>query len=87
MTTLEMERLGLRAGEAVRFRRPDRSRWQNGVVVAIERDGSVGIRDVDGASRSIPLDHVLVRTTGARRASRWEPLLTRAARTEQLLLF
>jgi hypothetical protein len=79
--------LGLRPGEAVRFIRPDRTRWQDGVVVRVERDGSLGVRDGSGASRAVPLDRVLVRASGARGAPRWEPLLDRASRTEQLALF
>lgn len=78
-----VERLGLQPGEAVRFRRTGRARWQSGVVVGVERDGSLGIRDTDGAFRAVTLDAVLVRVRGARR---WEPLLERAARTEQLSL-
>jgi hypothetical protein len=86
LSVLEVERLGLRPGEPVRFLRVDRSRWQDGVVVAVERDGSLGVRDRSGASRAVPLDRVLVRASGARGARRWEPLLERASRTEQLPL-
>ena len=81
---MTLEGLGLRAGEQVRFRRPDRSRWQTGVVRRLERDGSVGLVDADGASRAIPVDAVEVRCTGRRGGAAWEPLLARAARTEQL---
>ncbi|HEX4979251.1 MAG TPA: hypothetical protein VFV35_04225 [Acidimicrobiales bacterium] len=84
---LELERLGLRVREQIRFRRPDRSRWQDGVVVGVERDGSLAVRDADGAARSVPLGAVLVRARGARGGRRWEPLLARASRTEQLDLF
>jgi hypothetical protein len=87
VSTIEVERLGLRLGEAVRFRRVDRSRWQDGVVVGVERDGSLGVRDRSGASRAVPLGDVLVRRSGPRGARAWEPLLERAARTEQLPLF
>jgi len=78
--------VGLRAGEKVRFRRPDRARWQNGVVTRRERDGSIGITDENGAARAIPLQLVQVRCTGPRGAKGWEPLLDRATRTEQLSL-
>ena len=84
---LGVEALGLRVGEQVRFRRVDRSRWQDGVVVGVERDGSLGVRDTAGASRAIPLADVLVRSTGRRGARTWEPLLARASRAEQLPLF
>jgi hypothetical protein len=85
--SLELERLALRVGEKIRFLRVDRSRWQDGVVAGVERDGSLAVRDTKGASRSVPLEHVLVRAEGARGGRHWEPLLDRAARTEQLELF
>ena len=78
-----IQRFGLEPGEAVRFRRPDRSRWQDGVATGVERDGSLAIADRDGAHRAIPVELVLVRR--GRRA--WEPLVDRAARTVQLQLF
>ena len=76
--------LGLRAGEQVRFRRPDRTRWQIGSVRRVERDGSIGIVDANGASRSVPAANVEVKRSGSRGAAAWEPLLARAGRTEQL---
>ena len=85
--SLELERLALRVGEKVRFLRVDRSRWQDGVVAGVERDGSLAVRDTKGASRSVLLEHVMVRAEGARGGRHWEPLLDRAARTEQLELF
>jgi hypothetical protein len=78
-----VERFGLETGEAVRFRRPDRTRWQDGVATGIERDGSLSITDRDGAHRAIPVELVQVRA----RRGRWEPLLERASRTVQLQLF
>ena len=87
MSAPALEQLGLRAGERVRFRRPDRSRWQDGVVLRLEKDGSLRVRDENGAARTIPLSHVEVRGRGPRGATTWEPLLERAGRTEQLGLF
>jgi hypothetical protein len=81
-----LAQVGLRKGEPVRFRRPDRSRWQPGTVSRRERDGSIGITDVNGAARAIPLHLVEVRGNGPRGSRRWEPLLDRATRTEQLTL-
>lgn len=78
-----IERFGIEPGEAVRFRRPDRVRWQDGVATGLERDGSLAITDRDGAARAIPIELVLVRA----RRGRWEPLLERASRTVQLSLF
>jgi hypothetical protein len=78
-----IQRFGLEPGEPVRFRRPDRSRWQDGVATGVERDGSLAVADRDGAHRAIPVELVLVRK--GRRG--WEPLVDRAARTVQLQLF
>lgn len=78
-----IQRFGLEPGEPVRFRRPDRSRWQDGVATGVERDGSLAVADKEGAHRAIPVELVLVRK--GRRG--WEPLVDRAARTVQLQLF
>lgn len=78
--------LALRRGDPVRFRRRAGGHWQEGVVVGLEADGSLGIRDRDGASRALRPELVEVKTSGPRSASRWEPVLERAARTEQLKL-
>lgn len=83
---MSLEQLGLKPGERVRFRRRPDERWREGAAVALERDGSLGVRDAKGASRAIPLELVEVRATGPRGAARWEPLLDRAARSEQLRL-
>jgi hypothetical protein len=82
----ELARLGLAAGERVRFRRRDGDRWREAVVERVERDGSLGLRDAKGAARSIPLELVEVATVGPRGARAWEPVPERAARTEQLRL-
>jgi hypothetical protein len=79
--------IGLRGGERVRHRRRDDRRWQEGIAVGVERDGSLGIRDAKGASRAIPLERVEVRTSGPRGGWIWESLAERAARSEQLELF
>jgi hypothetical protein len=78
--------LGLAAGMPARFRRTPTSRWRRATVERVERDGSLGLRDERGAARAIPLDLVEVPTTGPRGARAWEPVLERAARTEQLRL-
>jgi hypothetical protein len=79
--------LGLRSGEEVRYRRADRRRWQVGRATRVERDGSVGIIDAGGASRSIAAEHIEVSAVTTRGRRHWEPLLARATRTEQLALF
>ena len=83
---MSLEALGLRAGDAVRFRRKAEGRWSSGVAVRREKDGSLGVRDAKGAARAIPIDLVEVRCRGPRGALTWEPLPERAARTEQMKL-
>lgn len=78
--------LGLAVGDRVRFRRRGSQRWIEGVVSGRERDGSVALTDARGASRSIAIEHLEIRTTGPRGGTVWEPLTQRAARTEQLRL-
>jgi hypothetical protein len=78
--------LGIAVGDRVRFRRSDRERWKEAAVVGRERDGGVGLRDAKGAARAIPVDLIEVRTRGPRGGVVWEPLVERAARTEQMKL-
>lgn len=82
----DLAQLGIQAGDRVRFRRNPDGRWHEGTAIRRERDGSLGVRDKKGASRAIPLDLIEVKGEGPRGAVRWEPLLERAARTEQLRL-
>lgn len=79
--------LGLAEGDRVRWRAKPGGRWLEGRVVGRERDGSVGVRDGNGASRAITADRLEVRARGPRGGVVWEPLAERAARTEQLGLF
>jgi hypothetical protein len=79
--------LGLTAGDLVRFRRHDGERWRLAVVERRERDGSVGLRDGDGAARSIPIGQIEVRSTGPRGGVRWDPLDVQAVTPEQRRLF
>lgn len=78
--------LGIRRGDRVRFRRRDDERWKEAVVERRERDGSIGLRDANGAARAIALDRIEVRDRGPRGGVVWEPLTERAARVEQLRL-
>jgi hypothetical protein len=78
--------LGLRQGELVRWKHLPAGRWQQGSVTHRERDGSIGITDWRGLSRSLPVDRLEVRRAGPRGASRWEPLTERVSRSEQLRL-
>jgi hypothetical protein len=87
MSTPSLESLGLRAGEPVRWQRRAGGNWHNGVVIRRENDGSVAVRDAQGAWRSITVDRLEARSRGRRGALRWEPLVRRAARPEQLGLW
>lgn len=78
--------LGLREGEAVRWKAGTGGRWHTGRVSHRERDGSVGVLDRRGLARSLTVDRLEVACEGPRGARRWEPLSERAARTEQLRL-
>jgi len=78
--------LGLREGEMVRWRPLPGGRWQQGSVTHRERDGSVGITDRRGLARSLAVNRLEVSCAGPRGASRWEPLIDRVSRSEQLRL-
>jgi hypothetical protein len=78
--------LGLRRGDAVRFRRGS-GNWRQGVVTGRERDGSVALQDSRGRSRAIAVERLEVRCRGPRGASTWEPVVERAGRPEQFELF
>lgn len=83
---MSLDALGLRPGEAVRWRRRGGAHWQVGTLERLERDGSLGVRDEKGASRALKPDVLEVRTVGARGAAGWEPVAGRAARAQQLTL-
>jgi hypothetical protein len=80
----DLTALGLRAGEAARWKRKANERYSTGRVAGVESDGSIRVIDGKGATVSIPLDRLEVGKTGPRGAAGWEPPTTRAARTEQL---
>ncbi len=79
--------VGLHVGDRVRFRPRRNARWAEATVERREADGSVGVRDGRGAARALAIERLEVRTSGPRGARTWEPLVDRAARTEQLDLF
>ena len=82
-----LDRLGVRVGEVVRYRRRPAGRWCEGVVTGLERDGSLGLRDGDGRARALLPEAVEVRRPGRRGGTVWEPLVDRAGRSEQLALW
>lgn len=86
--------LGLRTGEAVRFRThvgddgaPSKARWHSGALAGVEPDGSLRIHDAKGATRSIRAEQVEVRREGRRGALRWRPVPDVIAEAEQLHLW
>jgi hypothetical protein len=83
----ELGELGLARGDRVRWRERPGARWSEGKVVGRERDGSVGVRAGNGASRALVAERLEVRGRGPRGGHVWEPVAERAARTEQLPLW
>ncbi len=83
-TPQSLETLGIQSGDAARFRRKNDQRWKFGVVIGIEKDGSISLRDAKGATRSIPQVNIEIKAKGPRGGYIWEPLPTIAQRTEQL---
>ena len=82
-----LARLGLRPGEAGRFRRAERGRPVVGRIVGIETDGSIALRDPDGSARSLRPERVEIRRPGPRGRLRWQVVSDVAVTWEQLELF
>jgi hypothetical protein len=87
VTEREVDDLGLEPGAIVRFRRRSDQRWKEARVVGVERDGSVRLRDGNGASRSIAVDRIEVPVTGPKGHVGWKPLAVHATDPRQLDLF
>ena len=89
MTVTSVEQLGLRAGDRVRFKPLGGGprHWNEGVVMGIEKDGSVAVRDAKGAWRAVRPGRLEVRRARRRGGHRWESVSERAARIEQLALW
>lgn len=88
MTVTGLEALGLRAGDRVRFKPLGGGprQWTEGVVMGVEKDGSVAVRDTKGASRAVRPERLEARRSRRRGAQVWESVSERAARIEQLAL-
>ncbi len=78
--------IGLNAGTDVRWQPTLGGRWRVGVVVGLERDGSVAVCDANGGRRSLRIDCLQVRRADRSASSSWEPLSARMSRVEQLTL-
>ncbi len=82
-----LQRLGLRAGEAIRFRRHGTGRWVEGRIAGMSADGSIKLFDPDGSARNLRPDAVEVRRPGARGRLTWQVVSEVAVTWEQLELF
>lgn len=82
-----LRRLGLRAGEPVRFRRNGTGRWVVGRVAGVAADGSITLYDPDGAARSLRPVAIEVRRPGGRGRLRWQLVSDVAVTWEQLELW
>jgi hypothetical protein len=86
-TAAALARLGLRPGEAIRFKRNDRGRYIVGRVEGIETDGSIALRDPDGSARSLRAERCEIRRPGPFGRLRWQLVSDVAITWEQLELF
>lgn len=82
-----LEHLGLSPGEPIRWRRQAGAHWNHGTVIRRETDGSVAVRDRDGAWRSIPVERLEARGVTRRGTRRWQPVAERADGIPQLKLW
>ncbi|MEX2627382.1 MAG: hypothetical protein WD225_10905 [Ilumatobacteraceae bacterium] len=82
-----LSRLGLHAGEPIRFRRHARGRWVTGTVAGIAADGSITLRDPDGNARSLRPERLQVQRPGPRGRLRWALVSDVAVTWEQLTLW
>jgi len=85
-TDASLAELGLAEGDTVRFRRSTDGSWKQATVERREKDGSLGLRDVKGAARAVPIDQVQVRRHGPKGGLRWIGLADQATADEQLRL-
>jgi len=82
-----LEALGLHVGEPVRWRRLDGGNWQTGAVIGCESDGSIAVRDTDGAWRSIVAERLEARRPGRRGRLQWQVVAGEDASPAQLSLW
>jgi hypothetical protein len=83
-----LERVGLKAGEAVRFRRGGAGRWVEGRIAGINVDGSITLHEIPlGAARSLRPDRLEVRRPTGRGRLAWQNVGLVAITWEQLSLW
>ena len=83
-----LERVGLEAGEPVRFRRGGAGRWIGARIAGIDADGRIVLHGVPaGHDRSLRPDRLEVRRPGARGRMTWQNVSVVAITWEQLTLW
>ncbi len=82
-----LQRLGLRVGEPVRYRKGETGRWFAGKMSAVAIDGSITIFDANGGARSLRPERVEVRRPGGRGRLTWQTISDVAITWEQLQLW
>jgi hypothetical protein len=87
LDALTLQRIGLRGGEPVRFRKGESTRWLSGKMGGIAADGSITIYDANGAARSLRPERVEVRRPGSRGRLTWQTVSDVAITWEQLELW
>jgi hypothetical protein len=85
--TSTLARLGIKHGEAIRFRKGDGGRWQSGKIAGVAADGSINVFDANGNARSLRPERVEVRRPGSRGRLSWHTISDVAITWEQLELF
>ena len=85
--TATLARLGLRQGEAVRFRKGDNGRWSAGKIAGVAADGSISVFDANGNARNLRPERVEVRRPNVRGRLTWRAISEVAITWEQLQLF
>ena len=82
-----VQRIGLRVGEPVRFRKVEGGRWISGKMAAVAVDGSITVFDANGAARSLRPERVEVRRPASRGRLSWQLVSDVAITWEQLQLW
>ena len=82
-----LNKLGLKTGEPVRFRRGEAGRWYTGKMSGVAVDGSITVFDSNGNARSLRPERVEVRRPGSRGRLTWQTVSDVAITWEQLQRF
>ena len=82
-----LQKLGLRSGEPVRFRKGETGRWFAGKMSGVAIGGSITVFDANGNARSLKPERVEVRRPGSRGRLSWQTVSDVAITWEQLQLW